>query len=479
MILIIISSIWAGATGTNYASLAAARAVQGIGAAPFESLLNAAVGDLYPVHQRGVRMACTNLAVFGGAFFTPILVGVITHSLGWQWTFYFVAIFTAATWPAVFFFCPETAYRREERLNTDTVGESDKQGVSVALRSTQQPSSSLHALVPEQQAARPDGFALFPKSNAMQPLGTSSTPLKSFAQSVSLFDGRKTDDRYWVLLLRPFPILANPAFLWGCLIQGTMIGWTVFIGVIVAALFIGPPYLWGEVEAGYAYTGPFIGAVGGFVVSGLLADTTAKWMTKKNGGVYEPEFRILLIIPMLIIGGIGLYGFALTAGQVLSRKFTYVAPLVFFGFEVAGMVIGAVASSLYIVDAYRESILRPSVHIHGMVDLTFFLLGDLTIEGFTIMIIFKNIFSFGLTYSAYEWIIQDTFENVMIPIASIQVGICLLSVPLCKLSCQSMPNQIIVFSRSLSLIFPTPDIFGKRIRAFYHRHDLLKLTGLN
>lgn len=134
---------------------------------------------------------------------------------------------------------------------------------------------------------------------------------------------------------------------------------------------------------------------------------------------------------MLIIGGIGLYGFALTAGQVLSRKFTYVAPLVFFGFEVAGMVIGAVASSLYIVDAYR----------------------DLTIEGFTIMIIFKNIFSFGLTYSAYDWIIQDTFENVMIPIASIQVGICLLSVPLY--------------------------IFGKRIRAFYHRHDLLKLTGLD
>jgi hypothetical protein len=429
IILVIISSAWAGASGTNYGSLAGARAVQGIGAAPFESLLNAAVGDMYPVHQRGLRMACTNLAVFGGAFFTPILVGVITDRLGWPWTFYFVAIFMAATLPVVFLCCPETAFRRDDRLNTDIVGEVGEAG---KLHESSQTRPVLDSPPGSGgSASRPSGFVLFPTSNAPQPVGNANTRPKSFLQSLSLFDGRKTDDRYWVLLLRPFPILANPAFIWGCLIQGTMIGWTVFIGVIVASIFIGAPYVWGEVEAGYAYTGAFVGALGGFIISGLLADSTAKWLTKKNNGIYEPEFRIVLVIPMLIIGGIGLYGFGLTAGEVISGKFTYMPPLVFFGFEVAGMVIGAVSSSLYIVDAYR----------------------DLTIEGFTIMIIFKNIFSFGLTYSAYDWIIKGGIEDTMIPIASIQVGVCLLSIPLY--------------------------VFGKRIRSFYHRHDLLKLTGLD
>jgi hypothetical protein len=61
---------------------------------------------------------------------------------------------------------------------------------------------------------------------------------------------------------------------------------------------------------------------------------------------------------MLIIGGIGLFGFALTAGNVISGQYSYIVPLVFFGFEVAGMVIGAVASSLYIVDAYSKMISR-------------------------------------------------------------------------------------------------------------------------
>ncbi|KAM5355742.1 hypothetical protein ACJ41O_002388 [Fusarium nematophilum] len=430
--IIIASSAWGGAVGTDYESFIGARVIQGVGCAPFESLLNAAVGDLYFVHQRGVRMAFTNLAAFGGAFFTPILVGKITETLGWKWTFYFVSIFLAATLPAVFLLCPETAYRRAANLNTDTTVVADP-GASAMGEDKPEPGSSqpLPGSPTSQEPSKPSHqFSLFPRSGALQPLGDASTPKKSFVQSLSLFDGRKTDERYWVLLLRPFPLLTHPAFIWGCLIQGTMIGWTVFIGVIVAAIFIGPPYYWGEVMAGYTYTGAFVGALAGFALAGLLADSSVKYMTKLNKGVYEPEFRILLVFPMFIIGSIGLYGFGLTAGEVFNGKYTYHVPLVFFGFEVAGMVIGAVASSLYIVDAYR----------------------DLTIEGFTIMIIFKNFFSFILTFFAYDWINDGGIKRTMVSIASIQVVVCFLSIPMY--------------------------IYGKRVRAFYHRHDLLAMTGL-
>jgi MFS family permease len=48
--LLIISSVWGGAGGTNYESLLWARIFQGIGTAPFEALVNAIVGDLYFVH---------------------------------------------------------------------------------------------------------------------------------------------------------------------------------------------------------------------------------------------------------------------------------------------------------------------------------------------------------------------------------------------------------------------------------------------
>jgi len=285
-------------------------------------------------------MAFTNLAVFGGAFFTPILVGKITHEIYWWWTFYLVAIFCALCLPAIIFFCPETAYRRDASLNLD-------------LLATDNPTGPKPAGTPTQEANGPGSNGVNGHADAEKvhpPI-----PAKvSFVQSLALFNGRKTDESYWKLLLRPLPLFLQPAFLWACLIQGLLIGWTVFIGVIMAQFFLSTPLWWDEVRTGYAYTAAFIGALIGFVIAGLLSDWSAKFMTKLNGGIYEPEFRLILVIPQMIFGCAGLFGWGITIDGLRFSKYPYPVPLTFFALEVAGMVIGAVASSLYIVDAYRE-----------------------------------------------------------------------------------------------------------------------------
>jgi hypothetical protein len=248
-------------------------------------------------------MAFTNLAVFGGAFFTPILVGKITHTIKWWWTFYLVSIFCAASLIAVFLFCPETAYRRDAALNTDTVSFGTEGGRSA--NNQEKPATAKDAAT----------------ESANNGASLKFRPKKTFVQSLALFDGRKTDESFWKLLFRPLPLFAQPAFLWAALIQGTMIGWTVFIGVILAAIFLGPPLFWNEVQTGYAYTGPFVGALLGFVTAGAFADWSAKALTRLNGGIYEPEFRILLVIPQLVFGVTGLFGFAVTAQGTLESKF--------------------------------------------------------------------------------------------------------------------------------------------------------------
>lgn len=270
--------------------------------------------------ERGKRMALTNLSVFGGAFFTPILVGKITHTIGWPWSFYFVAIFSAASLPLVFFCVPETAYRRSAHLNTDLASSDD-------VRLFQKPSEPGHQL-PESRGVGDLGESAAtteanPEKNHPATVSRDSVhfspsanaPKKSFLQMLAPFDGRKSDESYWKLLLRPFPLFGHPAILWACLIQGTMIGWTVFIGIVLAAIFLGPPLFWDEVDTGYAYTGAFIGSVLGFLIAGGLADWSAKFMTRKNGGIYEPEFRIVLVIPQLVFGCAGLYGFGVTSSQ--------------------------------------------------------------------------------------------------------------------------------------------------------------------
>lgn len=182
-------------------------------------------------------MACSNLALFGGAFFTPILVGKITHTIGWPWSFYFIAIFCGAMLPLVFFFVPETAYRRDDALNTDISGEETVQHSApsdvTTVYSTRpggdghSPESSIPASLEKDQSSISEH-----RSNLPIP------PKVSFARSLLPFNGRKTDESFLKLVLRPLPLFLHPAILWACLIQGALIGWTVMIGVVLA---VSPP----------------------------------------------------------------------------------------------------------------------------------------------------------------------------------------------------------------------------------------------
>lgn len=402
-VILCFSSAWAGASGRNYASLLWARIFQGFGLAPFEALVNAAVGDLYFVHERGKRMAVTNFAVFGSSFMTPVIVGKMTDTIGWQWTFYFVSIFTGIGIPIVFFFIPEVAYRRAANLNTDILTDRVTHRSSVINDSVINDGELVKEPLQE------------PALNGSQEHTEGPLPeKKTWVQQWKPFDGRKTDESYWKLLLRPFPLFLHPSILWACLIQGTLIGWTVFMGIVLAAIMIAPPLFFNEVTTGYMYTGAFVGAVVGFIIAGTTSDAVTAWLTRRNGGVFEPEFRLFLVIPQLILGCAGLYGFGITSNNVY--KYRWFWPDFFFACEVAGMVVGAVASACYVVDAHR----------------------NIAIEAFTCMMIFKNIFSFGLTWSGYDWLVEAGILKVFIGLGSVQVAICCLTLPLCKFSIRSL-----------------------------------------
>ena len=338
-----------------------ARIFQGVGNAPFEALVNASVGDLYYVHERGKRMALSNLALFGGAFITPVIVGKMSNVMGWEWPFFFVAIFSGIFLPLVFFFVPETAYRRDSRLNTDTaVGyasstdehSGERRIGSNVTKSEEKISGSDDAVENGVDKNLRDSTVPALQSQTY-PYSATTTPTQrdSFLRRLLPFNSRKTDESFWLLFLRPFPLFFHPSVAWACLIQGTLIGWTVFIGIVLATVFFGPPLYFNEVKTGYLYTGAFIGAIVGFALSGLISDPTTRWLTRRNRGVYEPEFRLVLVIPQLILGCAGLYGFGITSADIDTYGWFW--PDFFFALEVAGMVLGAVASALYIVDAHR------------------------------------------------------------------------------------------------------------------------------
>ncbi|KAJ9662293.1 hypothetical protein H2198_001427 [Neophaeococcomyces mojaviensis] len=411
-LLMCAASAWGGSThnNRNYTSMVWARVFQGVALAPFESLSNAVVGDLYFVHERGPRMAFVNTAIFGGAFLTPVFVGMIAAHIGWQWSFYLLAIFMGIGFLALFFFVPETAFRRADYLNTDFTAAGQTN-----IGTSSSPPISLNS--DEKQL----------RSTTASP-GTALGPREPYIKRLLVVNGRKSDDSYWKLLLRPFPLYLQPAVFWGCLMQGVIIGWTVMVGVILSLIFLSPPLFFNEEQAGKMYTAAFIGSMMGLVISGIYTELVTKFMIRLNHGKYEPEFRILLVIPTLVFTAIGLYGFGITAAN--TYKYGWLIPDVFLAFIIASMVMGAIASAQYLLDAYR----------------------DIDIEIFTNLIIFKNIFSFILAHYAYTWIFSTGIKHMFVVFASIEVAICVLSVPMY--------------------------VFGKKNRAFFHKHDILRMVRL-
>jgi MFS family permease len=150
-------------------------------------------------------MAVSNVALFGAAFLTPVVVGKITKTMGWQWSFYFVAIFLGASFPLMFFFVPETAFRRPDYLNTDFKHQ-DGQGESPSISGASNDESK--ELRPEDRNEL-DGNS---RTEVPAPIHEKDT----FAKSLRLFNGRKTDESFFKLLLRPFPLFFHPGIFWVC-----------------------------------------------------------------------------------------------------------------------------------------------------------------------------------------------------------------------------------------------------------------------
>jgi MFS family permease len=75
-------------TSKNYHGLLAGRIISGAGIAAYESVSFTAVGDLYFVHERGVRLSAFNVIFTAVTGLAAVIGGPITSNIGWRWMFH-------------------------------------------------------------------------------------------------------------------------------------------------------------------------------------------------------------------------------------------------------------------------------------------------------------------------------------------------------------------------------------------------------
>ena len=252
-----------GESKITYKYLLAARIVQGFSTSDFESLIVATVGDMYFVHQRGLRVAVINFVLNAASSLASIICGQVFQSLGYKWLFHMLQIFLVLQFVLMFFLCPETTYLRDSRYNTDMV--IDEKLAELAHIEDQNREHK-----GEDGETRP-GTGHIPKK-------------KTFVQELAIYTGKYSDDNIFKYILGPFLTLLNPAACFVVIASGLLNSWYVGSAIILSEVFSGPPWMFGPADIGYLGAGPFLGGMVGSIIVAVGSDPVIKWMTKRNNG---------------------------------------------------------------------------------------------------------------------------------------------------------------------------------------------------
>lgn len=140
---------------------------------------------------------------------------------------------------------------------------------------------------------------------------------ESYLSRLKPFHGSFSDESLIKMIIRPFFLLINPVVAWSILIVSFCSVWVIGISLVIAQIFSAPPYLLNTAQLGYIAFGPVVGGSIGCILCGALSDPVARWMTRRNNGIYEPEFRLPLMLLLPIVSTIGyfLFGNLITEGK--------------------------------------------------------------------------------------------------------------------------------------------------------------------
>ncbi|KAL1844740.1 hypothetical protein VTK73DRAFT_1881 [Phialemonium thermophilum] len=423
------TSVW-GAAVSDYHSFLASRVVAGVGMAPYEVLVQCTIGDLYYVHERATRIAVWNLFLLTGISGGALVAGYIIQYDGYQWTFGVCAIFFGVLMLAIVFLVPETIYRRDDFsavIAAAAAAEDLKDPEKVRhleLVGEHHPHHHHHhrhhfEAAHEGHEGHDDQEA---PSAATTTAGSGAVRKKqTYWQSLRVYTGVYTDAAIWKVFLRPFVLLFYPAVFWAFLLYGTTLTWIVVFSVVNGVIFVAPPYNFTVSQTGLISLSPFVLTLVGEVISGPLNDWICLYLTKKNKGIYEPEFRLPLMVVATVLGVVGFYGF----GATVQYQTHWSGPVLCFGLANMSMAFIATCAFGYVVDCHRS----------------------LNEEAF-VAINTRNILTFGLTYFVNTWLARDGALVVFCILGSLFVFVCLLTIPLW--------------------------IFGKRLRALIARTQWLE-----
>ncbi|KAF2024085.1 MFS transporter-like protein [Setomelanomma holmii] len=365
-LVLLATNIW-GYFTTSFVSLAVMRVVQGMASAPLETLVTSTVSDMYFVHQRGVRISVWGCMLASGVLLGQTIAGAIIENISFEATFGISALIFIPILFGIYFFVVETSYFGPR------------------------PSSVPVKYVPGE------------KDMSFLDIEEVDEPRESYRKRLQVFRGRMNQESFWKNVWKPVPLIAYPAVLFSTVVYGSYFTWLLTISVLSVSVFSAPPYALGPAQVGLTNLPLLAISLIGSPLSGWSADAIAKFMARRNNGIFEPEFRLVLMIPATILATVGFLGFGVSAQNGLPLPYL----ITFMSIHSLSVPFASTASLTYVIDCHPRDANQAFVTIN-----------------FT-----KAVFTFAATTWANGWMAQVGPREVFAIITVVNLAVCGLTVP--------------------------------------------------
>ncbi|KAI5955778.1 hypothetical protein KGF54_001280 [Candida jiufengensis] len=348
--IFMMGAIWGG-VAKNFGNLMGARVLTGIGASPTECLPSSTIAEIYFAHERAYRIGLYTMLMLGGKNIIPLLSGLVFQYLDRHWLFWILAMFLGFTLVMIVLFVPDTFWDRSPKPSKRSIQETQ---LARSVASYHPPSQRPNAFAYRTQSRNSLTSSIATnEQDDEKPVGltevTQEEKKHSYLHSIKIYKGRYTKDSWWMVALRPFVLYTYPHVLFGSLTYALAVVWLIVISETISEIFRHPPYNYDQQTVGLFYISPFVGGILGSLSCGLISDRLSRFLVSKNRGVYEPEFRLFMIIPSTFFIAIGLMGY----GWSSTVENPWIAPIIFFGAMSFGSSMASTTAITFAVDSYK------------------------------------------------------------------------------------------------------------------------------
>lgn len=337
LILMMCSDIWA-CRAQSYNSLLGARILAGAGESSFSTLAIAVVADIYFVHQRSRRILLFVLCSTSGAYLGTVIGNQIIYISSWRSAFMGLAIAEGIMLVVTFLFFHETQYNR---IHVDPLAHMAEDAI---LEKINDP--ALHV----EKTANQTDIEQHQSAGSLEHVNTAaSEPKNSFVKNLRFYNGRLSHNNFFVLFYRVLVLNFHPTIFYAACYT-ILYSWDVGVSFTIAAFMTLPPYNFSTAAVGNMFIAPWLGVLLAVLIGEPVLNYGLKWLTRLNGNVYEPEFRLWGTIPGVILGIIGCVGWGWGEQDLIS----WVGLEFFNGIMAAGATLMNATGAGYIIDAHRE-----------------------------------------------------------------------------------------------------------------------------